>query len=189
MLIYALIPLLPLGAALTLALFGRRLQGAGHRIVIAAVAGSFLVSIAAFMDVLAHGAIEVPLYRLLEVGRLVVDLGFFIDPLTVLLLLLVTGLGFGLALANGLVRDVSNALSVALGLFFFLVPVVIAAPAGWLTDLNPVAAIIVAAHDLVVVGHLTRPLAFAGACMVSLLVLPAGWWRFRAAESLVAERI
>ena len=91
MLIYTLIPLLPLGAALTLALFGRRLQGAGHRIVIPAVAGSFLVSIAAFMDVLAHGTIEVPLYRLLEVGRLVVDLGFFIDPLTVLLLLLVTG--------------------------------------------------------------------------------------------------
>jgi len=105
------------------------------------------------------------------------------------LLLLVAGLGFGLALANGLVRDVSNALSVALGLFFFLVPVVVAAPAGWLTDLNPVAAIIVAAHDLVVVGHLTRPLAFAGACTVSLVVLPAGWWTFRAAESLVAERI
>ena len=89
--IYALIPLLPLAAALTLAFFGRRLQGAGHRIVIPAVAGSFLVSIAAFMDVLANGTIEVPLYRLLEVGRLVVDFGFFIDPLTVLLLLLVTG--------------------------------------------------------------------------------------------------
>jgi NADH-quinone oxidoreductase subunit L len=89
--IYTLIPLLPLGAALTLALFGRRLEGAGHRIVIPAVAGSFFVSIAAFMDVLANGTIEVPLYRLLEVGGLVVDLGFFIDPLTVLLLLLVTG--------------------------------------------------------------------------------------------------
>ena len=89
--IYTLIPLLPLGAALTLALFGRRLQGVGHRIVIPAVAGSFLVSIAAFLDVVANGAIEVPLYRLLEVGRLVVDLGFFIDSLTVLLLLLVTG--------------------------------------------------------------------------------------------------
>jgi NADH-quinone oxidoreductase subunit L len=89
--IYALIPLLPLAAALTLALLGRRLQGAGHRIVIPAVAGSFLLSIAAFVDVLANGTIEVPLYRLLEVGRLVVDFGFFIDPLTVLLLLLVTG--------------------------------------------------------------------------------------------------
>ncbi|MHC5028324.1 MAG: NADH-quinone oxidoreductase subunit 5 family protein, partial [Planctomycetota bacterium] len=89
--IYTLIPLLPLAAAITVALLGGRLQGAGHRIVIPAVAGSFFLSIAAFVDVSANGAIEVPLYRLLEVGRLVVDLGFFIDPLTVLLLLLVTG--------------------------------------------------------------------------------------------------
>jgi NADH-quinone oxidoreductase subunit L len=89
--IYTLIPLLPLGAAFTLALCGRRLQGVGHRLVIPAVTGSFFLSIAALMDVLANGAIEVSLYRLLEVGGLVVDLGFFIDPLTVLLLLLVTG--------------------------------------------------------------------------------------------------
>jgi NADH-quinone oxidoreductase subunit L len=89
--IYTLIPLLPLVAALMLALFGRRLYGAGHRIVIPAVAGSFLLSIAALREVLANGAIEVSLYRLLDVGRLVVDLGFYIDSLTVLLLLLVTG--------------------------------------------------------------------------------------------------
>ena len=89
--IYTLIPLLPLGAAFTVALFGQRLQGVGHRIVIPAVAGSFFVSIAAFMDVLENGTIEVSLYRLLDVGSLVVDLGFFIDSLTVLLLLLVTG--------------------------------------------------------------------------------------------------
>ena len=89
--IYTLIPLLPLGAALALTLFGRRLEGTGHRIVIPAVAGSFFLSIAAFVEVLENGAIEVPLYRLLDVGKLVVDLGFFIDSLTVLLLLLVTG--------------------------------------------------------------------------------------------------
>ena len=34
--IYTLIPLLPLGAALALTLFGRRLEGKGHRIVIPA---------------------------------------------------------------------------------------------------------------------------------------------------------
>jgi NADH-quinone oxidoreductase subunit L len=49
------------------------------------------VSIAALREVLANGAIEVSLYRLLDVGRVVVDLGFYIDSLTVLLLLLVTG--------------------------------------------------------------------------------------------------
>ena len=89
--IYTLIPLLPLVAALTLVFFGRRFEGIGHRLVIPAVAGSFFVSIAAFVEVMANGAIEVSLYRLLEVGNLVVDFGFFIDSLTVLLLLLVTG--------------------------------------------------------------------------------------------------
>ncbi|MFL2547272.1 MAG: NADH-quinone oxidoreductase subunit L [Candidatus Rariloculaceae bacterium] len=89
--IYTLIPLLPLVAAVTLALFGRRLDGSGHRIVVLAVAGSFVISVAAFMEVLANGAINVSLYRLLEVDRLVVDLGFYIDSLTVLLLFLVTG--------------------------------------------------------------------------------------------------
>jgi NADH-quinone oxidoreductase subunit L len=89
--IFTLIPLLPLGAALVLTLFGRRLEGFGHRIVIPAVAGSFFLSVFALVEVLENGMIEVPLYRLLDVGQLVVDLGFFIDSLTVLLLLLVTG--------------------------------------------------------------------------------------------------
>ncbi|MDG2175727.1 MAG: NADH-quinone oxidoreductase subunit L [Gammaproteobacteria bacterium] len=89
--IYTLIPFLPLTAALLLVLFGERLQGTGHRLVIPAVALSFLVSIVAFLDVSANGAIEVQLYQFLNVGRLSVDLGFYLDQLTVLILLLVTG--------------------------------------------------------------------------------------------------
>jgi NADH-quinone oxidoreductase subunit L len=89
--IYTLIPLLPLAAALTLTLFGESLQGKGHRIVIPAVAASFLVSVLAFINVSANGAIEVQLYRFLDVGQFKVDLGFFIEQLTVLILLLVTG--------------------------------------------------------------------------------------------------
>jgi NADH-quinone oxidoreductase subunit L len=89
--IYTLIPLLPMTAFLVLVLFGERLQGKGHRIVIPAVALSFLVSIIAFLNVSANGAIEVQLYQFLHVGRLSVDLGFYLDQLTVLILLLVTG--------------------------------------------------------------------------------------------------
>ena len=84
--IYTLIPFLPLTAALLLVLFGERLQGTGHRLVIPAVALSFLVSIVAFLDVSANGAIEVQLYQFLNVGRLSVDLGFYLDQLTVLIL-------------------------------------------------------------------------------------------------------
>ena len=89
--IYTLIPLLPLTASLLLVLFGDRLHGIGHRLVIPTVALSFLVSILAFLDVSANGAIEVQLYQFLNVGRLSVDLGFYLDQLTVLILLLVTG--------------------------------------------------------------------------------------------------
>ncbi len=89
--IYALIPLLPLLAALVLALFGDKLDGKGQRLVVPAVALSFVVSIIAFADVFANGAIEVSVYQFLDVGQLDVVLGFYIDQLTVLLLLLVTG--------------------------------------------------------------------------------------------------
>jgi len=89
--IYTLIPLLPLTASFILILFGERLQGKGHRLVIPAVALSFLMSIVAFLDVSANGPIRVHLYEFLDVGRLSVDLGFYIDQLTVLILLLVTG--------------------------------------------------------------------------------------------------
>lgn len=89
--IFTLIPLLPLAAALILALFGEQLQGKGQRLVIPAVGLSFLISIVAFLEVSANGAMKVHLYQLLSVGQLTVDIGFFIDQLTVLLLLLVTG--------------------------------------------------------------------------------------------------
>ena len=91
MMIYVLIPLLPLAAAFVLAIFGEQLQGKGQRLVIPAVALSFGVSFLAFLDVSANGAIRVQVFQLLNVGELKIDFGFYLDQLTVLLLLLVTG--------------------------------------------------------------------------------------------------
>ncbi len=88
---YVLIPLLPLAACLVLVLSDRRFEGRGHRIAIPAIGLSFILSVGAFIEVLSNGPITVPLYRFVDSGTLVVDLGFFIDQLTVLLLLLVTG--------------------------------------------------------------------------------------------------
>ena len=89
--IYALIPLLPLAASVILALSGRRLEGKGQRIVVPTIALSFALSVVAFVEVVTRGPLDVPLYRLIETGNLVVDFGLYIDQLTVLLLLLVTG--------------------------------------------------------------------------------------------------
>jgi len=89
--IFILIPLLPLFAALSLTLGGRRWGEYGHRIGIPAIGLSFGLSIWAFLEVLRNGPISISLYRLFQVGSLVVDLSLYIDQLTVLLLLLVTG--------------------------------------------------------------------------------------------------
>ena len=86
-----LIPLLPLLACLLLTVAGRRLGEASHRVGIPAVALSFLLSVAAFVEVLRAGPQSVDLYRFIEVGTLAVDLGLYVDQLTVVLLLLVTG--------------------------------------------------------------------------------------------------
>jgi NADH-quinone oxidoreductase subunit L len=90
--VYILIPLLPLLAFLVLAFNGRRLGETSHWIGIPAIVLSFGLSIAAFVEVLRTGPLSIPLYRLLQVGDLIVDLNLYVDQLVVLLLLLVTGM-------------------------------------------------------------------------------------------------
>jgi len=85
------IPLLPLTAVLILVLGKPWLGEQGHKIGIPAMASSFVLSTIAFGQVASEGAFSIPLYRLIQSGDLVVDLGLYVDQLTVLLLLLVTG--------------------------------------------------------------------------------------------------
>ncbi len=89
--IFVLIPLCPLIAAVVLSLGGRRWGDEGHRIGIPAMGLSFALSLYAFFEVVTNGPISVSLYRLMQAGSLVVDLNLYIDQLTVLLLVLVTG--------------------------------------------------------------------------------------------------
>jgi NADH-quinone oxidoreductase subunit L len=90
--VYLLIPLFPLLAFVILAMNGRRLGETSHWIGIPAIVLSFGLSIAAFVEVLSSGPLSIPLYRLLQAGDLVVDLNLYVDQLSVLLLLLVTGM-------------------------------------------------------------------------------------------------
>ncbi|GJL54267.1 MAG: NADH-quinone oxidoreductase subunit L [Nitrospirales bacterium] len=88
---FALIPLLPLFASLALVLGGARWREHGHRVGIPAIGLSFALSVWACVEVIQHGPISISLYRLFQSGSLIIDLGMYIDQLTVLLLLLVTG--------------------------------------------------------------------------------------------------
>ncbi len=91
MALFALIPLLPLLASLILLLGGRRWGENSHRIGIPAIGVSFVLSVAAFIEVLRNGPFTLSLYRLFQSGSLTIDFTLFVDQLTVLLLLLVTG--------------------------------------------------------------------------------------------------
>ncbi len=91
MAIYVLVPLLPLLASLILLLGGRRWGEKSHWIGIPAIGFSFVLSVAAFIEVLRNGPFTLSLYRLFQSGSLTIDLTLYVDQLTVLLLLLVTG--------------------------------------------------------------------------------------------------
>jgi NADH-quinone oxidoreductase subunit L len=91
MILFVLIPLLPLLASLILLLGGNRWGENSHRIGIPAMGFSFVLSVAAFIEVLRNGPFTISLYRLFQSGSLTIDLTLFVDQLTVLLLLLVTG--------------------------------------------------------------------------------------------------
>lgn len=88
---YALIPLLPLSAFLIIGLFGRWLRERSHLVAIPAVSLSFALSAVAFLDVLLHGPIRLPLFTFIHSGSLHINLGLYIDTLTAVLLLLVAG--------------------------------------------------------------------------------------------------
>ena len=95
-LIVILIPLFPLLAVIANGLLGRRYaHDIAHRLAWGSVGLSFLCAIAVFVDQLRFGvAREVVAYSWIFGGDLTINLAFLIDPLTCIMLLVVTGVGF-----------------------------------------------------------------------------------------------
>ncbi len=95
-LLVLLIPLFPLAAVLLNGLLGPRYSHeVAHRLGWGSVALSFFCAIAVFVDTLGRGGAsrEVVAYRWIFGGDLTVNLAFLIDPLTCIMLLVVTGVG------------------------------------------------------------------------------------------------
>ncbi len=95
-LLVILIPSLPLAAFLLNGLLGNRYsQDIAHRLGWGSVGLSFLCALGVFAEVLRTDAVrEVVVYRWIFGGDLTVNLAFLIDPLTCIMLLVVTGVGF-----------------------------------------------------------------------------------------------
>lgn len=87
-----LIPLLPLVAGGLIAASGRRWPGQGHRPAVAAVLASFALSVMVSIAITSGERLEIPLYTWIAVPGFHVRFGFWIDRLTVVMLLLVTGI-------------------------------------------------------------------------------------------------
>jgi len=91
--IYTLIPLLPLLAFIINILFGRDyIRDKAHLIAVPAVAGSFLLSLGAFASVLKGEVINVNVYSWIVSGDFNVSIGFLIDQLTAIMLMVVTSI-------------------------------------------------------------------------------------------------
>ena len=95
-LLIKLIPLFPLLAVILNGLLGRRYSHAvAHRLAWGSVGLSFLCTIAVFVDILRTGTShEVIAYQWIFGGDLTVNLAYLVDPLTCVMLLIVTGVGF-----------------------------------------------------------------------------------------------
>ncbi len=89
--LYLLVPLAPLAASVVVGLFGARMpRAASHWITIIAVAISLAASVVIFRDVLAGNTFNGDLYVWADTGGIKMALGFLIDPLTALMLIVVT---------------------------------------------------------------------------------------------------
>ena len=89
--LYLVVPLAPLFGAIVAGLFGRAIGRAwSHRITILGVLISFLVSVYVFMDVLHGNGWNGSIYTWATIGDTRLEIGFLIDRLTVLMMVVVT---------------------------------------------------------------------------------------------------
>ncbi len=89
--LYLLVPLAPLFGAIIAGIFGKAIGEAwSHRITIALVAVSFFASIAIYKDVMAGNTFNGSVYTWLVSGGTEFYIGFLIDKLTVMMMLVVT---------------------------------------------------------------------------------------------------
>lgn len=115
-------------------------------------------------------------------------------PLLIIpILFLMLGIGFFLALLNGVSRDVGNILTVLITFIMFLTPILYARPVSGMiavfTRVNPVFYLVSVPRDLILMGHTNEWTGFIVTCIFSFIVFLAAIVGFHLTETRVAERI
>ena len=89
--LYLVVPMAPLAGAVIAGLFGKAIGRTGaHAVTILGVLASFLISLAIFQDVLAGHTYNGAVYTWLTSGNVSMEVGFLIDRLTTVMMLVVT---------------------------------------------------------------------------------------------------
>ncbi|MFN3884993.1 MAG: NADH-quinone oxidoreductase subunit L [Rhodocyclaceae bacterium] len=90
-LLYLIVPLAPLFGAIIAGLFGKTVGRTGaHLVTILGVTVSFIASLVIFRDVMAGQTFNGDVYTWLESGGLKLSIGFLIDPLTAVMMIVVS---------------------------------------------------------------------------------------------------
>jgi len=109
------------------------------------------------------------------------------------LLLLTFGLSLLLAILNGVIRDIGNAMTMLLTFVMFLTPVLYAMPENGilakLINLNPISYLVSAPRDLVLYGKINEFTGYIYAVISSCIAFVFCLISFHLTETRVAERI
>jgi lipopolysaccharide transport system permease protein len=109
--------------------------------------------------------------------------------------LIMLGTFFGLLLAplGALYNDISKGLTLIIGLWLFLTPIVYPVPSGGglatLVRLNPVTPLLVTTRELATTGVVSNPYAFWVTSLVAIVGLLLAWLVYRLAMPFVIERM
>jgi NADH-quinone oxidoreductase subunit L len=89
--LYLLVPLAPLAGAIVAGLFGKAIGRSGaHIVTILGVAVAFAASVVIYQDVAAGNTFNGTVYTWMQAGGITFEVGFLIDSLTVMMMLVVT---------------------------------------------------------------------------------------------------
>jgi lipopolysaccharide transport system permease protein len=107
-------------------------------------------------------------------------------------ILMALGLGFLFSIANLVMRDIGNALSMVLTFATFLAPILypppVREPFYLINLLNPFSPLLIATQDLLAEGRLSHPDTFFFSTIFSLLIFLGGWRVFHITMPRIAER-
>ncbi len=109
------------------------------------------------------------------------------------ILLFTLGLGFIVAVLNGIFRDTIQIVSIATTFLMFITPVLYPPPSMepvvTLNKINPIGILVIGARDIVINGGLTQPVEFVYASIFSILFFLFSWRAFHMMEPRIAERV